>query len=129
VAAVTDDQGSSQQGSSSGEPLQVDTDKMKSAIPKLQALADRLQAAGKDLQSTCDAIGPKAWGDDKSGKAFFAKYQEPQAQAMAASFQAGSVLSDSTKQVDAMVRAFEAAEDYAKSQGSSLSSSIENPAP
>jgi uncharacterized protein YukE len=113
----------SEQQQASNEPLRVDTDLMRQAIPKLEGLADRLKSAGEHLQSTSESYG-ECWGGeaDETGKKFSEQYQKPHSDVITAALQGGSVLHDSTEQVSDMAKAFESSEENAAATGNALRS-------
>ena len=115
-----------QQSASSDETLRVDTDKIKPAIGKLQDLATRLQEAAHDLDTTSASYGEEPFGNDSTGKKLRGKYMGPHDQMIQAATQAGSVLQDATKQVDAMVKAFDATEQQSQDTGERLKLGMES---
>ncbi|MEU2778500.1 hypothetical protein ABZ646_37900 [Streptomyces sp. NPDC007162] len=112
-----------QQQSSWNEPLRVDTDLMRPAIPRLMSLAHRLRSAGEKLQNTSESLRG-CEGGDKTGQKFDGQYQGPHHDVVTAALQGGAVLEDSTGQVADMVKAFEASEENAAATGNALRSQM-----
>lgn len=59
--------------------FRVDPVRLRSASPQFEAVADRLEDAGRALQAALAAEGP-CWGHDDAGQAFAQSYL-PQAEA------------------------------------------------
>jgi hypothetical protein len=107
------------------ETLHVDTDKLKPAMAKLQDLATRLKAAGKELDDGCQSYG-QPWGDDSTGKKFYGQYEGPHSQLVTAAYRSSSGLGDSAGQVGDLVTAFEQVEASAGDEGQRLRTSIDS---
>ncbi|MET7287437.1 hypothetical protein [Streptomyces sp. NPDC005573] len=113
---MTDDQS---QGS--GQPLTVDTDRLGSAVAKLQELAGNLTSAGENLQNVSQSYG-QPWGDDETGKKFYAQYQGPHGDVITAALQGGKGLNTTADRVTDLIRVLEHVEEQAGAVGRHLNS-------
>lgn len=113
---MTDDQS---QGS--GQPLRVDTDQLAHAAFHLQKLASDLTSAGENLEEVSQSYG-QPWGNDSTGKQFYAQYQGPHGDVITAALAGGKGLNTAADQITDLIRAFQQAEALAGSEGRHLQS-------
>jgi uncharacterized protein YukE len=87
------------------DQVSVNTDGLLAAAPGLSDLAGRVRDVYTSLAATLDELG-QPWGDDQTGEAFVANYQDPKEQLLTGIDSTGSVLSSTADGVVTMAKGF-----------------------
>jgi uncharacterized protein YukE len=87
------------------DQVSVNTDGLLAAAPGLNDLASRVRDVYTALSARLDELG-QPWGDDQTGEAFLANYQDPKEQLLTGIDSTGSVLGSTADGVVTMAKGF-----------------------